>query len=239
MKTTKKSNKKAILLSLLGLTGILNGGEMTRNRVENKEEQIEIALSEESFRKEGKRSEFISDEDMLELLTNKLENTIIESKNIYASNVKVKEEELQKSHIKEVKNIIAMNVLENGLVNVEEIKNNRMDSDFEDYIDYEGITNYSYLGGDESEINFTNSKIHDSNFKILAENSKVSNIDKEDIDENPFSVKERIESDIEAYKNYVSELGITPELAYQYEKEHMNKNEEIWISPFETLTLES
>ena len=110
MKTTKKSNKKAILLSLLGLTGILNGGEMTRNRVENKEEQIEIALSEESFRKEGKRSEFISDEDMLELLTNKLENTIIESKNIYASNVKVKEEELQKSHIKEVKNIIAMNV---------------------------------------------------------------------------------------------------------------------------------
>lgn len=235
MKTTKKSGKKAILLSLLGLTGILNGGEMTRSRIEDKEEEIEIALSEESFKRTGKRSEVISDEDMLELLTNKL----IESNDIYTSNAVVKEEDSQKNHIREVKNIIAMNALENGLVNVEEIKNNRMDSDFEDYIDYEGITNHSYLSGEEFEINFINSKIDDSNFKVLTENTELAKSNKEDVDKNSFSIKERIESDTKAYKNYVSELGIAQELAYQNEKEHLNKNEEIWISPFETLTLES
>ena len=36
MKFVKKNKKNAILLSLLGITGVLNGGEMAANRVKEK-----------------------------------------------------------------------------------------------------------------------------------------------------------------------------------------------------------
>ena len=245
MKFFKKNNKNAVLLSLVGITGILNGGEMAESRIKEKEEQIEITASGEYFKRksENSGSSFsISDEDMLELLDTKLENSIGEAKNVQALNVEASNSykknvsEVKKTdHTKEVKDIITMNVLENGLVNVENLKNNRIDSDYEDYIDYEGVTNYSYLGGDNSEINFINkTQMSGENLKKLSEK-----VNKDNIDEHSFSIKERIENDTKAYKNYSVDLGIASELAYQYEEEHSSKAEKVWLSPFESLTLDS
>lgn len=245
MKFFKKNNKNAVLLSLVGITGILNGGEMAESRIKEKEEQIEITASGEYFKRksENNGSSFsISDEDMLELLDTKLENSMGEAKNVQALNVEASNSykknvsEVKKTdHTKEVKDIITMNVLENGLVNVENLKNNRIDSDYEDYIDYEGVTNYSYLGGDNSEINFINkTQMSGENLKKLSEK-----VNKDNIDEHSFSIKERIENDTKAYKNYSVDLGIASELAYQYEEEHSSKAEKVWLSPFESLTLDS
>ncbi len=245
MKFFKKNNKNAVLLSLVGITCILNGGEMAESRIKEKEEQIEITASGEYFKRksENSGSSFsISDEDMLELLDTKLENSIGEAKNVQALNVEASNSykknvsEVKKTdHTKEVKDIITMNVLENGLVNVENLKNNRIDSDYEDYIDYEGVTNYSYLGGDNSEINFINkTQMSGENLKKLSEK-----VNKDNIDEHSFSIKERIENDTKAYKNYSVDLGIASELAYQYEEEHSSKAEKVWLSPFESLTLDS
>ena len=47
MKVVKKKIKNAILLSLLGITGVLNGGEMAVNRVKEKKDQLEVAVSED------------------------------------------------------------------------------------------------------------------------------------------------------------------------------------------------
>ena len=240
MKKGKKNNKNAILLSLLGITGVLNGGEMAVNRVKEKKEQLEVAVSEDSLRRKSENSSgnsfTISDEEMLKLLDTKLEKSNGDSKNKQSLDTGVsdsyKEEaaEVKKAdHIKEVKDIIATNVLENGSVNVENLKNNRVNST------HEGVTNYSYFGGDNSEINFINkSKMTTENLKALSEK-----IAKDNVDKNPSSIKERIENDTKAYKNYSADLGIASELAYQHEEEQSSKAENIWVSPFESLTLDS
>ncbi len=251
MKFVKKNKKNAILLSLLGITGVLNGGEMAANRVKEKKDQLEVAVSEDYLRRKSENSTgnsfSISDEDMLKLLDDKLEKSDRDSKNMQditaevSNSYKQEVSEVKKTdHIKEVKDIIATNILENGLVNVEHIKNNKMDSDYKDYIDYKGVTNYSYLGGDNSEINFVNkAQMSGENFKILSEKAKTEKLNKDDIDKHSFSIKERIENDTKAYKNYSADLGIASEIAYQYEEEHSSKAENVWLSPFESLTLDS
>lgn len=146
---------------------------------------------------------FISDQDILEFLENKLsENEEAALRNTLT---------LKKTNIK---SIIALNTLDAGNFDNEEISRNKLEIKYDHYIDYDGITSYSILNRGQ--------------------------IFREDINVDKFSVlvRNRIDKDTKAYKNPKIELGIEAELEYEHNKEHAVKIKHEWISPFKSFNSE-
>ena len=110
----------------------------------------------------------------------------------------------------DIKGMIALNAVETGHFNNEAISGNKLENAYNNFVDYEGVTNYSILERPE----------------IIMESIVV--------DEYPNTIKQRIDEDIDVYKHpsEVTELGIDEELEYEYNKTKLLKDNEKWVSPF-------
>ncbi len=110
----------------------------------------------------------------------------------------------------DIKGMITLNAVETGHFDNEIISSNKLENAYNNFVDYEGVTNYSILERPE----------------IVMESIIV--------DEYPNTIKQRIDEDIDVYKHpsEVTELGIEAELEYEYNKTKFSKDNEKWVSPF-------
>jgi hypothetical protein len=117
--------------------------------------------------------------------------------------------------ITDIKGMIAQNALESGSFDNETVSNNKLENSYENFVDYEGVTTYSILERPQ----------------IVMESIVA--------DEYPNTIKERIDEDIDSYKNppEVMELGIEAELEYEQSEKRLKDNEE-WVSPFKSFKSE-
>ena len=118
--------------------------------------------------------------------------------------------------ITDIKGMIALNIMESGYFDNETISNNKLENAYDNFIDYDGVTNYSIL----------------ERPKIVMESIII--------DEYPNTIKERIDEDIDGYKHpaEVTELGISAELEYEHNKDKILKDSQEWVSPFKTFKSE-
>ena len=112
--------------------------------------------------------------------------------------------------ITDIKGMIALNAMGSGHFDNETISSNKLENAYNNFVDYEGVTNYSILERPE----------------IVMESIVA--------DEYPNTIKQRIDEDIDVYKHpsEVTELGIDEELEYEYNKTKLLKDNEKWVSPF-------
>ena len=118
--------------------------------------------------------------------------------------------------ITDIKGMIALNAMESGHFDNETISSNKLENAYNNFIDYDGVTNYSIL----------------ERPKIVMESIVV--------DEYPNTIKQRIDEDTDSYKHpaEVTELGIEAELEYEHNKGKILNDSEEWVSPFKTFKSE-
>lgn len=186
---------------LLGMFSMISFAAVGISKTNPLEEEVENMISENFSGKRSKENTIsVSDQDILELIENKLSETGLKSTSALKD--------------RDIKSIIALNALDTGHFNYEELSHNKLEIEYDHYIDYDGITSYSIL----------------NRGKIIMEDI--------DTDEFPELVKNRIDEDADAYKNPKIELGIESELEYENNKEHSVKISHEWISPFKSFNSE-
>ena len=124
--------------------------------------------------------------------------------------------EILPEKITDIKGMIAFNAIGTGHFDNETISSNKLENAYNNFVDYEGVTNYSILERPE----------------IVMESIMV--------DEYPNTIKQRIDEDIDVYRHpsEVTELGIDSELEYEHNKIKLQKNNQEWVSPFKTFKSE-
>ncbi len=158
-----------------------------------KTEEINQEISFDNF--ENKHEFPVSNEEILDTIDSKLHEN---------------HSDISIDKTTDIKGMIALNAVETGHFNNETLSGNKLENAYNNFVDYEGVTNYSILERPE----------------IVMESIVA--------DEYPNTIKQRIDEDIDVYKHpsEVTELGIDEELEYEYNKTKLLKDNEKWVSPF-------
>ena len=170
--------------------------------IKTKSNEMEEMISETPFDSTENKHEFpVSNEEIINVIDSKTHESHSDSPS---------------EKIMDINGMIAINAMESGHFDNETISNNKLENAYDNFVDYDGVTNYSIL----------------ERPKIVMESIIV--------DEYPNTIKQRIDEDTDSYKHpsEVSELGIDAELEYEHNKKKILQDNKEWVSPFKTFKSE-